>query len=156
MVIKTMLEFEEKWMNLTSMRTPGLKIRSELLDSRVFAKIVEWWELGDIKPEWLEWLLDKYELHSSVAVNNCLNQIRNRMETITVARDRQDGFALLQKENDYLLRRLEQLSFEPQLDLDAAVAEVHAEEEVFAPTSTSTPTSKNQKSKSASLLGQWQ
>jgi len=123
MIVQTMLEFEAKWMDLTPTETPSLKRRSELLNSKVFSKMVWHWKCGHLKPEWLDWLLDRYEAHSSVAVTTYLAQIRNRMETVTAARDHTDKFALLQKKDDYQMRLLEQLSFEPGFDVEAATVE---------------------------------
>lgn len=122
-IIRMMLEFEDKWMDLTPSENPGLKRQSELLNTKVFSELVERWEYGFLKPEWLDWLLEKYEVHSSVAVTTSLDRIRKRMETVTVAPKPWDKVALLQKKDDYQMRLLEQLPFEPGYDVDAATVE---------------------------------
>ena len=101
-IVQTMLLFEAKWMDLTTLEKPSRKRRSELLDSKVFEKMIWHWKRGDLKPEWLDWLLDSYEVHSSFAVTTWLAETR------------------LWKKDDYQVRRLEQLSFEPGYDVEAA------------------------------------
>ena len=118
-----MLEFEDKWMNLTPTATRSLKLRSELISPEVFSKIWRLWECGDLRPEWLDRLLVEYEVHSSIAVTTWLAQIRDRMETATDAPSHfTDRFALLQKD-DYQMRLLEQLPFEPGFEAEAATVE---------------------------------
>ena len=61
---KTMLKFEAKWMNLTSIRSH--KRRSAFLDSRIFDKILFYRERCLFEELWLKWLTDRYELDSNV------------------------------------------------------------------------------------------
>lgn len=115
-IIQTMLEFEGKWMDLMPTETPGRKRRSELLNPKVFARIVNLWMQAHFEPEWLAWLLDRYELYSSGDLIISLIETRTLMDPLMAATatfNLRRKLLLLLKEDDSQLRLLEQLPFEP-------------------------------------------
>ena len=123
-ITRTMLEFEDKWKDLTVMENRSLKRLSELLNSNdVFSTIIYLWATSYFRPEWLDWLLDRYEVYSSVKVTNTLAKIRNEEQTASVYTPYTE-VALLQRQNDHQqIRRLEQLPMEPGNNNEAATEE---------------------------------
>lgn len=107
-------------MDLTQTKEPfDLKRRSELLNSKVFSRLVEFWHQGFLRSKWLDWLLGRYEVHSSVAAKCFVDEIRRKIKEAS-NNEGNDKLASLHKKDGPLMQRLEQLSFEPGYDVDAA------------------------------------
>lgn len=108
-IFQTLLDFEQKWMSFAPMASKSHPQRqSELLSPSTVDKMVTLWIEGYSGPDWLNWLLDKYEIHPSVAISLQLASIRSHPEAATTESIYSTDF--LQEQNDSLLQRLEKLT----------------------------------------------
>lgn len=105
--MRTILEFDAKWMDLSPRETTAFQHRSDLLDADFFWNILESWVAGLFELEWMDWLLERCELYRTKKIDLKLALVRRATEE---ALQKYSGEDLARyKKIESTLQRLERL-----------------------------------------------